>query len=163
PQSKIQDPRSKVSSPRQAIALGLALCPEDRKTDGLFADMTVAENIALVVQRRLSPFHFVSREEHARIAQEFVRALGIATPHVHRPVKFLSGGNQQKVILARWLACRPRILLLDEPTRGIDVGAKAELEKLIDRLAREEGLAILFISAELDELVRRCDRIAVLR
>ena len=99
---------------------------------------------------------------HARIAGEFVRRLDIATPDLERPVKHLSGGNQQKVILARWLACNPRLLILDEPTRGIDVGAKVEVERLIDALSRE-GIAIVFISSELEEVVRRSHRILVLR
>ncbi len=148
--------------PREAVAAGLALCPEDRKADGIIPEMSVRENIALVVQRRLSRLGLVSRRRHARIAEEFVRRLGIATPDLDRPVKTLSGGNQQKVILARWLASRPRVLILDEPTRGIDVGAKAEIERLTDQLAAE-GLGVLFISSELDEVVRRSHRLIVLR
>lgn len=148
--------------PRQAIARGLALCPEDRKTDGIFSDLSVRENITIVVQRALSRLGIVSRRVHSRIAERFVRQLDIATPDLDRPAKFLSGGNQQKVILARWLACNPVLLILDEPTRGIDVGAKAEIEKLIERLARE-GMGIVFISTELEEVVRRSHRVAVLR
>lgn len=148
--------------PREAIAVGLALCPEDRKADGIIPEMSVRENIALVVQRQLSRLGLVSRRRHAQIAEEYVRRLGIATPDLDRPVKTLSGGNQQKVILARWLASRPRVLILDEPTRGIDVGAKVEIERLTDRLAAE-GLGVLFISSELDEVVRRSHRLIVLR
>jgi simple sugar transport system ATP-binding protein len=154
--------RVRLRTPRHAIAHGLALCPEDRKTDGVFDDLSVRENIALVVQRTLSSLGLVSRAAHARIAERFVRQLDIATPDLERPVKYLSGGNQQKVILARWLAGNPALLILDEPTRGIDVGAKAEIEKLIEQLARR-GMAIVFISTELEEVVRRSQRVAVLR
>ncbi|HUU96060.1 MAG TPA: sugar ABC transporter ATP-binding protein [Phycisphaerae bacterium] len=154
--------RAALRSPRRAIALGIALCPEDRQADGLFPEMSVRGNIALVVQRTLSRLGIISRQAHSRIAGEFVRRLDIATPDLERPVKHLSGGNQQKVILARWLACNPRLLILDEPTRGIDVGAKVEVERLIDALSHE-GIAIVFISSELEEVVRRSHRILVLR
>jgi len=154
--------RVRLRTPRPAILLGLGLCPEDRQTQGLFADLSVRENIALVVQRQLSRLGLVSRARHQRIAESFVRRLDIVTPDLDRPVKFLSGGNQQKVILARWLAARPILLILDEPTRGIDVGAKAEIERLIGELARG-GVGIVFISTELEEVVRRSDRIVVLR
>ena len=140
-----------LRGPRRAIALGIAFCPEDRKTEGIFPEMSVLDNVALVVQRKLSRLGIVSRRAQARVAGEFIRRLGI-----------VSGGNQQKLILARWLACGPRVLILDEPTRGIDVGAKAEVERLVAELAGE-GVAILFISAELDEVVRRSNRVAVLR
>ncbi|MBU0639812.1 MAG: sugar ABC transporter ATP-binding protein [Planctomycetes bacterium] len=153
---------TRLRTPRHAIAAGMALCPEDRQTDGLFPEMSVRANIALVVQRTLSRFGIVSRRVHERIAHEFVRKLAIATPDVDRPVRNLSGGNQQKVILARWLACHPELLILDEPTRGIDVGTKAEVERLIERLAGD-GMAILFISSELEEVVRRSQRVLVLR
>ena len=148
--------------PRRAIALGVALSPEDRRTDGIVPEMSVRENIALVVQRRLSRVGVVSRGAQTRIAEAFVRQLGIDTPDLDRPVKNLSGGNQQKVILARWLACEPSILILDEPTRGIDVGAKVQIERIVDRLAAE-GMAIVFISSELEEVIRRSDRVMVLR
>ncbi len=151
-----------LRGPRRAIALGIAFCPEDRKTEGIFPEMSVLDNVALVVQRKLSRLGIVSRRAQARVAGEFIRRLGIVTPSLSQPAKNLSGGNQQKLILARWLACGPRVLILDEPTRGIDVGAKAEVERLVAELAGE-GVAILFISAELDEVVRRSDRVAVLR
>jgi simple sugar transport system ATP-binding protein len=149
-------------SPRDAIALGIALTPEDRKDSGLFPDMSVRDNIAIVVQRTLSRVGIVSRREHTRIADRFVKSLGIATPTLDQPVRLLSGGNQQKVILARWLATRPKILLLDEPTRGVDIGAKTQVESLIESLA-SQGLAVLFISSELEEVCRRCNRILILR
>jgi monosaccharide-transporting ATPase len=147
-------------SPRQAIARGMAFCPEDRKADGIIPELSVRENIALVVQRKLG--FTVSRAQQAKLAQEFVTKLGIKTPSVEQPVRLLSGGNQQKVILARWLAFEPRLLILDEPTRGIDVGAKGEIERLIHQLS-QKGLAVLFISAALEEVLRISHRIAVFR
>jgi simple sugar transport system ATP-binding protein len=149
-------------SPRKAIGLGIAFCPEDRKTDGIFPEMSVRANIVLVVQRMLSRAGIVSHREHARIAGDLAKSLGLVAANLDVPVKTLSGGNQQKVILARWLASRPRVLILDEPTRGIDVGAKAEIERLVERLSAE-GMAIVFISGELEEVVRRSHRILVLR
>jgi simple sugar transport system ATP-binding protein len=146
--------------PRHAIAHGIALTPEDRKVEGIIPDLSVRENIALVVQRTLGVV--ISRAEQARIAQGFVDSLKIKTPSVEQPVRLLSGGNQQKVILARWLAARPRLLILDEPTRGIDVGAKDEIEALIRALAAD-GLSVVFISAALEEVTRLCRRVAVFR
>jgi galactofuranose transport system ATP-binding protein len=149
-----------LRSPRQAIALGLGLCPEDRKIEGIVPDLSIRENIALVVQQRLGIL--ISRAEQERIAKEYVEKLGIKTPSIEQPIRLLSGGNQQKVILARWLAYRPKLLILDEPTRGIDVGAKAEIEKVINELAAQ-GLSVLFISAALEEVARLSHRVAVFR
>ena len=153
---------ARLGTPRASIAVGIALCPEDRKSDGVFPEMSVRANIALAAQRTLSRLGIVSRRAQDRIADQFVRKLDIATPDLDRPVKFLSGGNQQKVILARWLACNPLLLILDEPTRGIDVGAKVEVERLVEQLAKT-GMAIIFISSELEEVVRRSHRVLVLR
>ncbi|ATB32191.1 sugar ABC transporter ATP-binding protein [Melittangium boletus] len=147
-------------SPRHAIAMGMAFCPEDRKAEGIFPELSVRENIAVVVQRKWG--FFVSRARQEALAQEFVTKLGIKTPSVEQPIRLLSGGNQQKVILARWLAYEPRLLILDEPTRGIDVGAKGEIERLIHQLSAR-GLAVLFISAALEEVLRLSHRIAVFR
>ncbi len=147
-------------SPRQAIDQGMAFLPEERKVDGIIPDLSVRENIALVVQRKLG--FTISQAQQEKIAQEFVTKLGIKTPNVEQPVRLLSGGNQQKVILARWLAYEPRFLILDEPTRGIDVGAKGEIERLIHQLA-QKGLSVLFISAALEEVLRLSHRIAVFR
>ncbi|HYH94675.1 sugar ABC transporter ATP-binding protein [Hyalangium sp.] len=147
-------------SPRQAIGQGMAFLPEDRKADGIIPDMSVRENIALVVQRKLG--FTLSRAQQEKIAQEFVTKLGIKTPSVEQPVRLLSGGNQQKVILARWLAYEPRFLILDEPTRGIDVGAKGEIERVIHQLS-QKGLAVLFISAALEEVLRISHRVAIFR
>ncbi len=149
-------------SPRASIARGIGLCPEDRKADGIVDDLTVRENIILALQARRGWFKHLSLQQQYEIADKYIRLLNIATPSADQPVKNLSGGNQQKVILARWLATDPRLLILDEPTRGIDVGAKAEIQKLVLSLA-EEGKACLFISSELEEVIRTSHRIAVLR
>ncbi|UKE48090.1 sugar ABC transporter ATP-binding protein [Xanthomonas cerealis] len=151
-----------LRGPPDAIRHGLALCPEERKTDGIVAELSVRENIVLALQARMGLRRFLSLAEQLRIAQGYVDALGIKTASVETPVGLLSGGNQQKVVLARWLATRPRLLILDEPTRGIDIAAKQDIMTRILALARE-GMAVLFISAEVAEIERIADRIAVLR
>ncbi len=152
-----------ITSPRKAIGYFFGLCPEDRKTEGIISDMTVRENIILAIQARDGIFKTIPRKKQDEIVDTYVKALDIKTPGSEQTVNNLSGGNQQKVIIARWLASKPEFLILDEPTRGIDVGAKAEIEKLIVSLSREEGMAILFISSELEEVIRCSDRVAVLR
>ncbi|NKF24200.1 sugar ABC transporter ATP-binding protein [Solimonas marina] len=149
-------------APAEAIAHGIALCPEERKTEGIVAELSVRENIVLALQARLGLRRYLSRAQQNEIAQRFVELLGIKTASIETPVGLLSGGNQQKVVLARWLVTEPRLLMLDEPTRGIDIAAKQEIMSEILKLARQ-GMAVLFISAEIDELVRVCDRIAVMR
>jgi monosaccharide-transporting ATPase len=140
----------------------MAFCPEDRKAEGIFGELTVRENIILGLQTKRGWLSRLSHGEQERIAQEMIKSLAIATPDAEKPVGQLSGGNQQKVVLARALASGPRILILDEPTRGIDVGAHAEVVTLIRKLCAQ-GLALLVASSELDELVAVSDRIAVLR
>jgi galactofuranose transport system ATP-binding protein len=149
-------------SPLGSIQRGVALCPEDRKAEGIVGDLTVRENIILAMQARLGWFKFLSLPKQYEIADKYIKLLNIATPSADQPVKNLSGGNQQKVILARWLATNPGLLILDEPTRGIDVGAKAEIQKLVLALA-EEGKACVFISSELEEVMRTSHRIVVMR
>jgi galactofuranose transport system ATP-binding protein len=149
-------------SPIESIARGIALCPEDRKAAGIVPDLTVRENIILAMQASQGWLNRLGSQEQYTIADRFIKLLNIATPSADQPVKNLSGGNQQKVILARWLATNPRLLILDEPTRGIDVGTKAEIQKLVLTLA-EEGKSCLFISSELEEVLRTSHRIAVLR
>jgi simple sugar transport system ATP-binding protein len=149
-------------SPRQAIREGFAFTPENRKVEGIIPHLSVRENIILALQARQGAVKALSRQRQSEIADEFIRLLDIKTPGAEQPVMFLSDGNQQKVLLARWLVTQPQLLILDEPTRGIDVGAKAEIEKLIQSL-REKGMAILFISSELEEVVRGCQRVVVLR
>jgi galactofuranose transport system ATP-binding protein len=149
-------------SPAQSLRRGMAFCPEDRKAEGIFAELSVRENIILGLQTKRGWLARLSRAEQERLAQEMIEALGIATPDSDKPVGQLSGGNQQKVVLARSLVSGPSILILDEPTRGIDVGAHAEIITLIRKLCAE-GLALLVASSELEELVAVSDRIAVLR
>lgn len=149
-------------SPLDSIKRGIALCPEDRKAAGIVDDLTVRENIILAMQASNGWFKYLGLPEQYQIAEKYIELLSIATPSADQPVKNLSGGNQQKVILARWLATNPQVLILDEPTRGIDVGSKAEIQKLVLSLA-EEGKACVFISSELEEVLRTSHRIAVLR
>jgi monosaccharide-transporting ATPase len=149
-------------SPIGSIGRGVALCPEDRKDEGIVADLTVRENIILAIQASLGWFKHLSLQKQYEIADKYIKLLNISTPSADQPVKNLSGGNQQKVILARWLATNPRLLILDEPTRGIDVGTKAEIQKMVLTLA-EEGKSILFISSELEEVLRTSHRVVVLR
>jgi simple sugar transport system ATP-binding protein len=149
-------------SPLDSIERGVALCPEDRKAEGIAEDLTVRENIILALQAHQGWFKYIPLQKQYEIAEKYIDLLNIATPSTEQPVKNLSGGNQQKVILARWLATNPRLLILDEPTRGIDVGAKAEIQKLVLLLA-EEGKSCLFISSELEEVLRTCHRVVVLR
>jgi monosaccharide-transporting ATPase len=152
----------KSYSPLDSITRGVALCPEDRKAQGIVGELTVRENIILAMQADLGWFKYLNMKKQYEIAEEYIKLLNIVTPSPDQPVKNLSGGNQQKVILARWLATNPRLLILDEPTRGIDVGAKAEIQKLVLLLA-EEGKSCVFISSELDEVMRTSHRIVVLR
>lgn len=149
-------------SPLASIKRGLALCPEDRKSQGIVDELTVRENIILAIQASRGWFRYLSTSEQYEIADKYISLLNISTPSADQEVKNLSGGNQQKVILARWLATNPRLLILDEPTRGIDVGAKAEIQKLVLKLAKE-GKACMFISSELEEVMRTSSRIVVLR
>jgi galactofuranose transport system ATP-binding protein len=152
----------RLHSPRDAVAHGFGYCPEERKTEGLIADLTVRENIVLALQAKRGLAKPLSRAEQDEIAMRFIRLLDIRPPEPERPIGLLSGGNQQKVLLARWLATAPRLLVLDEPTRGIDVGAHAEIIRLIRELC-DDGLALLVISSELDEIVTYSDRVIVLR
>ena len=149
-------------SPLGSINRGIALSPEDRKDEGILGELTVRENIILAMQAGLGWFKYLSVQKQYEIANKYIALLNISTPSADQPVKNLSGGNQQKVILARWLATNPRLLILDEPTRGIDVGAKAEIQKLVLSLA-EEGKSCVFISSELEEVLRTSHRIVVLR
>ncbi|MEQ8210421.1 MAG: sugar ABC transporter ATP-binding protein [Lacipirellulaceae bacterium] len=149
-------------APRNAIAAGLAFSPEDRKEEGVLLDLSVRENILLAMQASRGLTGALPLKRQQELTEHYIQALGIKTPSSETPVKNLSGGNQQKVLLARWLAMEPKLLMLDEPTRGIDVGAKAEIEALIRSLTAE-GKALLFVSSELDEVVRCCQRVLVMR
>jgi simple sugar transport system ATP-binding protein len=149
-------------SPRQAIRAGFAFSPENRKVEGIIPHLSVRENIILALQARQGALKTLSRKQQEDLADKFIRLLGISTPGPEQLVMNLSGGNQQKVLLARWLATQPQLLILDEPTRGIDVGAKAEVLKLVQSL-RDQGMSILFISSELEEVARDAQRVVVLR
>ena len=151
-----------LGSPRAAMAAGFAFCSEDRKVEGIIPSLSVRENIILALQASRGGLRRIPRGEQAALADKFIRALNIKTRGPETPVGTLSGGNQQKCLLARWMAVQPRLLILDEPTRGIDIGAKAEIEALCADL-RKSGMSILFISAELEEVVRNCGRVVVLR
>jgi galactofuranose transport system ATP-binding protein len=151
-----------IRNSSEAIAQGFGFCPEDRRADGILGDLSVRENIIIAMQGKLGWFRALSRDEQIEVAGRFVESLDIRAASPDIPVKLLSGGNQQKVILARWLATDPRFLILDEPTRGIDVGAHAEIVRVINRL-REDGLALVVISSELDEIVAYSSRIMVMR
>jgi len=151
-----------LSSPRSAIREKFGFCPEDRKVDGIVGDLSVRENIALALQARQGWARPISRAEQDRLADQYIKALDIRTSDREKPIKLLSGGNQQKAILARWLATNPDFLILDEPTRGIDVGAHAEIIRLIESLC-EKGMSLIVISSELEELVAYSHRVIVLR
>lgn len=154
--------RREYSLPRQAIDEGIAFCSENRKKEGIIDDLTVRENIVLALQAAKGWSRAIPRKRQEEIAEEYIRLLNIHPPDSEQLIRNLSGGNQQKVLLARWLVTEPKLLILDEPTRGIDIGAKTEIQKLVLTLA-EKGMSVLFISSELEEVLRVSDRIAVLR
>src|SRR5207253_1663594 len=147
-----------IDRPARAVQLGIAYVPEDRRRHGVILDMPVAGNTTLAILRKISSFGFLDRRRERAVARAFVERLSIKTASLDTPAGQLSGGNQQKVALARWLAAEPTVLILDEPTQGIDVGAKAEIHRLMNDLAAR-GLAILMISSELPEVLGMSDRI----
>jgi len=151
-----------INSPDQAIDKGIGFAPEDRKNEGLILIRSVLENTSIAIMNKITHFHFVQRRKERSIAKDYVEKLNVVTPSLEQLVGKLSGGNQQKVVLARWLAARPKVLILDEPTRGIDVGAKVEIYRLIDELANE-GLGIMLINSELPEVLGLSDRIYVMQ
>ena len=161
-QMKIDGKTAHVRSPRDAVKFGMGFTTEDRKGEGIIPHLSVRENMILAMQASRGAARLLSKAEQNQIADQYIRALNIKTPSPETPIGNLSGGNQQKVLLARWLCMQPKLLILDEPTRGIDVGAKAEIEKLIESL-REKGMSALVISSELDELLRVSQRLVVLR
>ncbi|MFD1696091.1 sugar ABC transporter ATP-binding protein [Roseibium aestuarii] len=158
----LRDQKIALTSPRDAIRHRFGLCPEDRKTDGIVGDLSVRENIILALQARQGWFRPLNKAKVNELAEAYVKALDIRLASLDMPIRFLSGGNQQKALLARWLATNPDFLILDEPTRGIDVGAHAEIIALIEGL-REKGMALLVASSELEELVAYSTRVVVLR
>ncbi|MGL1892991.1 MAG: sugar ABC transporter ATP-binding protein [Spirochaetaceae bacterium] len=151
-----------LNSPKAAISNSIAFCPEDRKTEGIIPDLSVRENIVLALQARYGVFKSLSKYDQDGICNKYVKLLKIKVSGLEQKAGTLSGGNQQKLILARWLAMDPKLLILDEPTRGIDVGAKAEIEKIIHKMSTENR-SVLFISSELEEITRICSRAVILR
>ena len=159
---KINGAKAHVKKPKDAMKRGIGYLPEDRKADGIIADLSVRENIILALQVMNGFFKPFPLKKAQAFADEYIKLLNIKTASADTQVRALSGGNQQKVILARWLLIHPEYLILDEPTRGIDVGTKVEIQKLILRLA-SEGVSVTFISSEIDEMLRTCSRLIVMR
>lgn len=159
---RLNGAKTAMNSPRQAIDHAIAFCSENRKLEGIIDDLTIRENIILALQASQGWFKAIPRKRQDEIADEYIKALNINPPNPEHLMKNLSGGNQQKVLLARWLLTKPDLLILDEPTRGIDIGTKAEIQKLVTSLSRD-GMSVLFISSELEEVLRVSDKIAVLR
>ena len=151
-----------INKPLDAMKLGIGYLPEDRKRDGIVGDLSVRDNIILALQVMKGFLKPISRAQAEAFADEYIKLLEIKTASADTPIKQLSGGNQQKVILARWLLTHPKYLILDEPTRGIDVGTKIEIQKLVLKLA-SEGKSVTFISSEIDEMIRTCSRLVVMR
>lgn len=153
---------TKIGSPIDAMNLGMGMLPDDRKAEGIIGDLSIRENIILALQARRGMTHQLSREEQDKITDKFIDLLQIKCASRETPIKQLSGGNQQKVILARWLATDPDFLILDEPTRGIDIGTKTEIQKLISDLAKQ-GKSVLFISSEIEEMLRVSNKMVIMR
>ena len=159
---KVGGKEVKIKHPIDAVNMGMAMLPDDRKAEGIIGDLSVRENIVLAMQAKLGPMHKIPLHTQYEIADKFIELLQIKTASRETLIKQLSGGNQQKVILARWLATNPEFMILDEPTRGIDVGTKTEIQKLVIQLA-QEGKSIIFVSSEIEEMLRVCNKMAVLR
>ena len=158
----LEGQKVRFKEPLDAIERRMAFCPEDRKRDGIIGDLTIRENIILVLQAKQGFLKPIPQKTQEEIAEKYIKLLNIATPDADKKVGELSGGNQQKVILARWMASNPDILIMDEPTRGIDVGAKAEIQRIMLDMC-EKGVSVIFISSELDEILRCSNRIVVMR
>ncbi len=159
---KFDGANADYKSPAEAIAAGMGYCSEDRKAQGIVPGMSVAENLTLALMPALTRSGMLDEAKQRQIVERFIKDIGIKCAGPDQKIKELSGGNQQKVLLARWLCMNPKLLILDEPTRGIDVGAKAEIQNLIRKLANQ-GLGVLMISSELEEIVEGADRVFVLR
>ena len=159
---KVNGKKVLIGAPIDAMKAGMGYLPENRKEEGIIPELSVRENIIIALQAKRGMFHLISKKEQEEFTDQYIELLKIKTSDREVPVKQLSGGNQQKVILGRWLLNHPDFLILDEPTRGIDVGTKTEIQKLVVSLA-EQGMAIMFISSEIEEMIRTCNRMAVLR
>ena len=152
----------KIKAPIDAMKLGMAYLPENRKDEGIIADLSVRENIIIALQAKKGIFKLIPGKKQEEFVDKYIEILQIKTASRETPIKQLSGGNQQKVILGRWLLTHPDLLILDEPTRGIDVGTKTEIQKLVLKLAGE-GMSVIFISSEIEEMIRTCQRMVVMR
>ena len=153
---------SAFANPREAIEAGIGFCSEDRKLEGAILSLSVRENLILAMQARAGMWRAIPMKRQQELAQDYVRWLGIKTAGIETPIGTLSGGNQQKVLLARWLATQPKLMILDEPTRGIDIRAKEEIMDYVTSLCKD-GMSVLFISSELPEVVRTSDRMVIMR
>ena len=158
----VKGKKLQINSPIDALMNGMAYLPENRKEEGIIADLSVRENIIIALQAKKGMFKLLSKKEQEEFTDKYIKMLQIKTADRETPIKQLSGGNQQKVILGRWLLTNPDFLILDEPTRGIDIGTKTEIQKLVLELA-EQGMSVVFISSEVEEMLRTCSRMAVLR
>ena len=160
---KVDGVSVKIKSPMDQMMNRIAFCPEDRKVAGIIGDLSVRENVILAMQAKAGMFKHMPMSQQRALADKYIELLRIKVSDREQLIKNLSGGNQQKVIIARWLATKPNLLILDEPTRGIDVGTKSEIEALAVRLAKEEGMSVVFISGEMGEMVRTCSRVMIIR
>ena len=159
---KVNGNEVKISKPKDAMECGIGYLPEDRKGDGIIQDLSVRDNLILAQQVLKGFWHPFKKAEAEKIADEYIKLLQVKTASQETPIKSLSGGNQQKVILARWLLTHPQYLILDEPTRGIDVGTKTEIQKQVLKLSKE-GVAVTFISSEIQEMLNVCTRLVVMK
>ncbi|MGN1478811.1 MAG: sugar ABC transporter ATP-binding protein [Acutalibacteraceae bacterium] len=159
---KIKGKKEKIGKPLDAMKKGMAYLPEDRKKEGIFPDLSVRENIIIALQAKKGMLHPISRKDAEKFADKYIEMLQIKTASRETPIKSLSGGNQQKAIIGRWLLTNPEYLILDEPTRGIDIGTKTEIQKLVLELA-DQGMSVTFISSEIEEMLRTCSRMVVMR
>lgn len=159
---RLEGQKLTLHGPQDAICAGIGLVTEDRKEQGLVLGLTVRENTTLAALPSLTPMGFIQSKREVAVSQEYVKNLGVRTPSIEQKVKNLSGGNQQKVVLSKWLLTNSKVLILDEPTRGIDVGAKVEIYQLMNRLVAQ-GIGLIMISSELPEVLGMADRILVMR
>lgn len=159
----IKNEKKNFTDPLDTMKYKIAFCPEDRKVQGIIGDLSVRENIILAMQAQNGMFNYIPQEEQEKLADQYIDLLRIKVSDREQLIKNLSGGNQQKVIIARWLATQPELLILDEPTRGIDIGTKNEIQKMVVKLAKEKNMSIVFISSEMDEMTRTCSKLIVMR
>lgn len=158
----IKNSKKEFIHPIDAINNKIGFCSEDRKVEGIISDLSIRENIILVLQAKTGMLKYINRKQQELIADKYIKALNIVTVDYNKPIKFLSGGNQQKCLLARWLCTNPELLILDEPTRGIDIGSKSEIQKMMLDLSKE-GMSFIFISSEMEEVIRTSDKVVIFK